>query len=92
MGYAHKMIDISYQTYGKYTNCTMNESDGLFYADSDFMLGGGLKPGSLPSPHQDTASKTEKARAMHKKAADMVVVEALRGPSLWKRIKRKFWG
>ena len=64
-----KFTDISAEVYGKYQFCTQNKADGLFYADSDMVLGRPRK-GALPSPHmQDTPELTAKARAMHEAAA-----------------------
>lgn len=42
-----EMVDISYETFGKYQYCTMYE--GRWYADSDF-VNGKPKKGAIPSP------------------------------------------
>lgn len=73
-----KFTDLSYQTFGKYQFCTMDEKTGLWFADCDFELGGGLKKGALPSPRQDTPQLKEKAKELHEAAALKMANDALK--------------
>jgi hypothetical protein len=62
-----EMRDMSWETFGKYQFGTKHD-DGLWYADSDFVLGK-PKKGSLPSPWQDTPEQIALAKRMHEAAA-----------------------
>lgn len=74
--------DISWQTYGKYTQCT-KAPDGLWYSDLD-MNGSAPKKGALPSPRQDTPKLTSLSNRMHEERATATLNSALasskRGP------------
>ena len=52
--------DISYETFGRYTNCSLDKASGLWYADAD-LAWSGIRPGALPNPVQDTPELTRKA-------------------------------
>ena len=72
------MRNVTAQTFGKYSRCTLDGRSGLFYAWED-MIFGKPAPGSLPSPHrQDTPEKLARAKAMHEKAANKVLRKFLR--------------
>ena len=70
--------DVSQEMFGKYRHCTM-ASDGLWYADEDFLYGNGMGPvlpGVFPAPRQDTPELQAKADAI-RRAAGAVAVEAI---------------
>lgn len=52
--------DISYEVFGRYTECTLDKASGLWYADVD-VAWSGVRPGALPNPQQDTPELTQKA-------------------------------